>query len=64
MKNIEHSSPYRIILKESLQREIKEFLYIVGALTTNHDLMRYAKMLKIKNFYVAMSDEVEELPKK
>ena len=50
-------------MKESLQRVTKEFLYIFGTqTTTNHDLKRYAKMLKIKNFYVVMSDEVNELP--
>ena len=39
---------------------IKEFLYIFGTqTTTNHDLMRYAKMLKIKNFHVVMFDEVK-----
>ena len=34
-----------------MENIVKEFLYIFGAqTTTNHDLMRYAKMLKIKNF--------------
>ena len=62
-KAIEHSPPYRSIPKESLQCIIKEFLYIFATqTTTNHDLRRYAKMLKIKNFYVVMSDEVKELP--
>ena len=42
---------------------IKEFLHIFGTqTTTNHDLMKYAKILKIKNFHVVMSDEVKDLP--
>ena len=50
-------------MKESLQRVTKEFLYIFGTqTTTNHDLKKYAKMSKIKNVYVIMSDEVNELP--
>ena len=49
--------------EKTLQKVIKEFLYIFGTqTTTNHDLMRYAKMLKIKTFYIIMSDEVKELP--
>ena len=49
--------------EKALQKVIKEFLYIFGTqTTTNHDLMRYAKMLKIKNFHIVMSDEVKELP--
>ena len=61
-RNIEHSSPYRIA-KLELTFIIKEFFYIFGTqTTTNHDLMRYAKMLKIKIFHVVMSDEVKELP--
>ena len=49
--------------EKTLQKVIKEFLYIFGTqTTTNHDLMRYAKMLKIKNFHIVMSDEVKELP--
>ena len=49
--------------EKALQKIIKEFLYIFGTqTTTNHDLMRYAKMLKIKNFHIVMSDEVKELP--
>ena len=40
---------------------IKEFLYIFGTqTTTNHDLKRYAKMLKIKNFHVVMTNEVQK----
>ena len=59
---IEHSSPYTIA-KLELMFIIKEFLCIFGTqTTTNHDLKRYAKMLGIKNFYIVMSDEVNELP--
>ena len=48
---------------ELRKANIKEFFYIFGTqTTTNHDSMRYAKMLKIKNFHVVMSDEVKELP--
>ncbi len=47
----------------NIQKIIKEFFYIFGTqTTTNHDLMRYAKILKIKNFHVVMSDEVKDLP--
>ena len=39
------------------------FRYIFGTqTTTNHAFMRYAKILKIKNFQVVMSDEVKDLP--
>ena len=49
--------------EKTLQKVVKEFLYIFGTqTTTNHDLMRYAKMLKIKYFHIVMSDEVKELP--
>ena len=45
-----------------MENIIKEFLYSFGTqTTTNHDLMRYAKMLKINNFHV-VTDEVKELP--
>ena len=41
----------------------KEFFHIFGTqTTTNHDLMKYAKILKIKYFHVVMSDEVKDLP--
>ena len=41
----------------------KEFFHIFDTqTTTNHDLMKYAKILKIKNFHVVMSDEVKDLP--
>ena len=53
----------RIDPKELLQRITKEFIYIFGTqTTTNHDLKRYSKMLGIKNFYIVLSDEVNELP--
>ena len=43
---------------------VKESFHIFGTqTTTNHDLMRYTKMLKIKNFHVVMPDEVKELSK-
>ena len=51
------------MLSNYANKVVKEFLYIFGTqTTTNHDLMRYAKMLKIKNFHIVMSDEVKELP--
>lgn len=42
---------------------IKEFLDLFGQnTTTNFDLIKYAKLLNIKNFSVIMTDEVKDLP--
>ena len=43
---------------------IKKFFHIFGEDTsTNFDLLRYSKILKIKNFHVVMTDEIKNLPK-
>ena len=42
---------------------IKKFFYIfVVDTTTNFDLLKYAKILKLKNFHVVMTDEIHDLP--
>ncbi len=42
---------------------IKKFFHIFEEdTTTNFDLLRYAKILKIKKFQVVMTDEVNNLP--
>jgi hypothetical protein len=44
---------------------IKSFLDIFGTnSTTNFQLIKWAKMLKIKPFYYAMTDEIKKLPRK
>ena len=43
---------------------IKEFFNTFGTdMTTNFDLIKYAKLLKIKPFQYIMSDEINKLPK-
>ena len=42
---------------------IKKFFHVFGEdTTTNFDLLKYAKILRLKDFYVKMTDEINDLP--
>ena len=52
-------------MNSEMDKIIKKFLDIFGTnTTTNFQLIKWAKLLKIKPFYYAMTDEITSLPNK